>query len=168
MLIMTGRGPVKRAGGRYSTPEIVSPSKLFQVTISGSGSASGLNAPNSLRVHRSTVPVFACTENASPNVRRDHNENATSELSERQIGAVSSCPGGSFGAHRTAIVVASRSSTRLLVVLSNTAATVRPSGERENDSSASSGGVSGCHFAVATSPRQSRRTSDPLLLRTYT
>src|SRR6476660_209742 len=163
---MTGRAPVKRAGGRYNTPEIVRPSKLFHVTISGSGSASGLNAPNSLRVHRSTAPVFACTENASTNVRRDHNENATSELAERQSGAVSSCPGGSFGAHRTASVAASRSSTRLLVVLSNTAATVRPSGERENDSKASSGDVTGCHLDVATSPRHSRRISDPLLLRT--
>src|SRR3954447_16000812 len=134
MLIITGRRPVNRAGGRYRTPEMVTPSKLFQRTISGSGNVSGSKAPNSLFVHRATAPVPALTAKTSPYVRRDHNENATSAPSGRHMGAVRSCPAGSAGANLILNVSASSSSTRLAVVLSNTAAIVFPSGESENDS----------------------------------
>src|SRR5215212_7466526 len=129
MLMMTGRGPVKRAGGRYKMPEIVRPSKLFQRTISGSGKDSGLKPPSSLVVQRSTVPVCVRTENTSANTRNDDREKATSLLSPRHMGGFgSSWPAGSLGAQRTTNVFASSSSTRLLVVLSNTTAIVRPSG----------------------------------------
>src|SRR3954471_22746571 len=169
MLMMTGRGPVNRAGGRYRTPEIVSPSKLFHFTISGSGSESGSNAPNSLFVHRSSAPVRAFTEKTSAKVRSDESENATSLLSDRQAGGRgTSWPAGSLGAQRTLNVLASRSSTRLLVVLSKTTAIVRPSGESAKDSRSSVSPVIGCHFALANSPRHSRRVSESRLLRTYT
>src|SRR4051812_19757117 len=108
MLMTTGRGPVNRAGGRYRTPEMVSPSKLFHLTISGSGNESGSNAPNSLFVQRSTAPVRAFTEKTSAKVRSDESENATSVLSDRQAGGRGmSWPAGSFGAQRTLKLLAS-------------------------------------------------------------
>src|SRR3954469_18887950 len=146
--MMTGRGPVNRDGGRYRIPEIINPSKLFHLTISGSGRVSGSNAPNSLLVQRSTAPVRAFTEKTSPNVRRDQRETDTSLLSGRHIGGRGNTwPAGSFGAERTRNVLASSSSTRLLVVLSKTAAMVRPSGETANDSRSSVSAVIGFHDA---------------------
>src|SRR5262245_8751480 len=165
--MMTGRGPVNRAGGRYRIPEIVTPSKLFHLTISGSGSESGSNAPNSLFVQRSTPPVRAFTEKTSPNVRSDQSEKATSLLSDRHSGdRPSSWPAGSFGAQRTLNVLASINSTRLLVVLSKTTAMVLPSGDRPKDSKSSASAVIGVHVALASSPRHSRSVSESRLVRT--
>jgi hypothetical protein len=45
ILIITGRRPPNFAGGRYSTPEIAVPSKLFQRTISGSGKVAASTPP---------------------------------------------------------------------------------------------------------------------------
>src|SRR3954466_3043575 len=102
----TGRGPVNLAGGRYRTPEIVSPSKLFHFTISGSGSESGSNAPNSLFVQRSTHPVRAFTEKTSANVRSDESENATSLPSGRQAGGrATSWPAGTVVSQRRLVVL---------------------------------------------------------------
>src|SRR3954463_3071913 len=106
---------------------MITPSKLFHLTISGSGNVSGSNAPNSLFVQRSTAPVFAFTENTSPNVRSDQSDSATSLLSGRHIGGRgNTCPAGSFGAQRTLDVVASINSPRLLAAPSNTAAIACP------------------------------------------
>ena len=79
-----------------------------------------------------------------------------------------SWPAGSLGAQRTANVLASSSSTRLLMVLSNTTAIVLPSGESANDSRSSDSPVIGFHTRVATSPRQSRSVSELRLLSAYT
>src|SRR5262245_35516290 len=67
--MMTGRGPVNRGSGGYSTPEISTPSKLFHFTIDAPGSVSGFAPPISLNVHRSARPVDASTEYTSLNAR---------------------------------------------------------------------------------------------------
>src|SRR6266542_3188635 len=162
--MITGRGPVNFAGGRYRTPKNSRPSKLFHFTISGSGRISGLKTPDSLFVHRSTAPVAAFTEKTSPYMAGDQNENATSELSGFHDGRLRSCPLGSFGIERTPIVRASRSSSRLPFGANTTTASVRPSGESDALSIISSGLPSGFHSPDARSHLQTRLSSESLLL----
>src|SRR5262249_50626469 len=127
MLTKTGRGPVNCADGRYRTPEMTVPSKLFHSTTSGGGSTSGLNVV-SLMVHRVTVPSDASSEYTSPYVLTD----ASVKPSSRDPGRQRSCettPCIGSGTVRAFSVVVSTSCSSLVDPLSTTTASSVPSGE---------------------------------------
>src|SRR5215218_4993734 len=102
MLMITGRGPLKRAGGRYSTPEIIRPSKLFQRAISGSGKVVASMPPTGLFVQRVIAPEDAFMLKTSENVRDEPKLKATSVPSAlhcsvqtpRGVTGAGSCPAG--------------------------------------------------------------------------
>ena len=62
MLITTGRGPVKRAGGLYRRPLISRPSKLSKRTSSVAANPEATSPPVSLSVQRSTLPLGTSIE----------------------------------------------------------------------------------------------------------
>src|SRR5688572_29141581 len=110
MLIITGRGPLNFAGGRYNTPEIIVPSKLFQRTISGSGNVDGSTPPTWLDVQRVTAPDLLSTLKTSPCILTDPNVKPRSVPDGCQRSPVI-CPGGSFGRGRGCSVFVSNSSS---------------------------------------------------------
>src|SRR5438105_7982792 len=62
---ITGRLPLKLAGGLYRKPEICLPSKLFHLISSGSGKAAVFRPPVSLRVQRVSFAFVTSSENTS-------------------------------------------------------------------------------------------------------
>src|SRR5688500_11890434 len=87
MLTRTGCGPVNRLAGRYSTPEIIVPSKLLHSTSSGAGRTSGLKLA-SLLVQRVTVPSEESIEYTSPCALTDARVNPISREPGRQRSCV--------------------------------------------------------------------------------
>lgn len=83
------------ASGRYSTPGMPRPSKLFQRIVSASGNDSGLAPPASLTVHRSNAPAPpARSEYTSLKVRAPAKTTASSPLCGCQA-SLEMTPGGS-------------------------------------------------------------------------
>src|SRR5664279_1087187 len=81
ILMITGRGPAKDAGGRYRNPVIERPSKLFHEIFSGSERAAGSRPPISLSVQRSIFPdgpAVTSIEYTSDAERAEDSENARS------------------------------------------------------------------------------------------
>src|SRR5215203_874433 len=170
MLMMTGRGPVNRDGGRYITPEIIRPSKLFQRTISGSGKVPASMPPTGLFVQRLIAPVAAFMLKTSAEMRDEPKLNATSVPSAlhckvhtpRGVTGAGSCPAGSGAVRTVCDVIVSIISTRLEPSRSTLSARVLPSGESASASTESPSRLIEVHLPLRR--RHARGNSEPWLL----